>query len=78
MRVKIALQGDEWSHLSDPPYLFCLYTAPYSDDRDGYYHWHLSFLPRTTDKVGHERGTGEDVITEFPERIAEILRNIKG
>ena len=80
-RVKKTLQketvGEEqWEKVSDPPYLFCFYTAPYDDDADGYYHWHLDFLPRTTHKMGHERGTGEDVIPAFPEEVAEILRQI--
>ncbi len=79
IKVKKVLQGEDWKNLADPPYLFCLYTAPYDEDKgDGYYHWFLDFLPRTTHKVGHERGTEEDIITVFPEEAAEILRKVDG
>lgn len=80
-KVKTTLQKEviderDLDVVSDPPYLFCLYTAPFDDDKNGYYHWYLDFLPRTTHKVGHERGMGEDVIPAFPEEVAEVLRNI--
>lgn len=81
--------GEDWLLASDPPHLYFLYSAPYYDDGtyydddevlhyvgDGPYHWHLLFLPRTVQKVGHERGTNEDVITIYPEDAAEILRSM--
>lgn len=77
IKAKRALQGDKWRDPLDPHHLFCLYTSPYDEDKtDGYYHWYLDFLPRTTQKVGHERGTGEDVIPVFPEEAAKTLRNM--
>lgn len=74
VKVKKTLQGENWSKLFDPPYHIGLYTAPYQDQRESYYHWHLLISFHTTYKVGHERGTGEDVIPAFPEEIAAILR----
>jgi len=75
VKVRKVVQGERWEGLPAPNYLFCLYTAPYGDDVNSYYHWHVDLLPRTTHKVGHERGTGEDIIPVFPEEAAETLRN---
>ncbi|MBI2038541.1 MAG: hypothetical protein HYT19_01290 [Candidatus Nealsonbacteria bacterium] len=76
-KVKIVLQGEKWQELSDLPHHFHLFTAPYfNDGNDSPYHWHLEFKPLTTKKAGHERGTGEDAISVYPEAIAKILRDI--
>jgi len=76
-KVKIVLQEEKWQELSDLPHHFYLFTAPYfADEADSPYHWHLEFKPLTTKKAGHERGTGEDVISVYPEAIAKILRDI--
>lgn len=60
--------------LNDPPYNFYLHTAP-SDGRDyGFYHWHMTIIPKTAIWAGFELSTGIEISTIAPERAAEFLK----
>lgn len=60
--------------LNDPPYNFYLHTAP-SDGRNyGFYHWHLTIVPKTATWAGFELSTGIEISTIEPERAAEFLK----
>jgi UDPglucose--hexose-1-phosphate uridylyltransferase len=49
-------------------------SAPFR--HDGPYHWRLEVLPRATSTAGWEWGTGLFINTMFPERAAELLRDV--
>jgi UDPglucose--hexose-1-phosphate uridylyltransferase len=72
-RIKKVLQGKDFEQLSDPPFLFLLFTAPYREEESSF-HWHAEILPAVTYKSGHERGLDEDVIPANPVKMAEKLR----
>lgn len=60
--------------LNDPPYNFYLHTAP-SDGRNyGFYHWHITIIPKTATWAGFELSTGIEISTIEPERAAEYLK----
>ena len=62
------------SVLSDPDYNFFIHTAPAKDGADGYYHWHIEILPKTSIWAGLELGTGIEVVAVSPEDAAKELK----
>lgn len=61
--------------LNDPPYNYMLHTAPYSQEGDPAFSWHLEIIPRLTIAAGFEMGTGIYINVTTPEDAAEHLRN---
>jgi UDPglucose--hexose-1-phosphate uridylyltransferase len=54
-----------------------LHSAPLSEPRVEYYHWHVEVLPKLTRTAGFETGTGFYINPTSPEESAEVLRNAK-
>lgn len=44
------------------------------EDTQGHYHWHLEFIPMTTNIAGFERGTEIYINVVAPETAADALR----
>ncbi len=62
--------------MSDPDYNFFIHTSPVKDG-NGYYHWHIEILPKTSIWAGLELGTGIEVVAVSPENAALELNKIK-
>ena len=62
------------SALDDPDYNFFIHTAPAKDGINGYYHWHIEILPKTSIWAGLELGTGIEVVAVSPEEAARELK----
>ena len=67
--------------LHDPPYNFIIHSAPFRDERPGYwktidkdFHWHIEIIPRLTQMAGFEWGTGFYLNPTPPEQSAQYLR----
>ena len=58
-----------------PDYNLIVRSAPFG--HEGNWHWRIEILPRTTTTAGWEWGTGLLINTMFPERAAELLRNVE-
>jgi UDPglucose--hexose-1-phosphate uridylyltransferase len=52
------------------------HSAPWGDDCDPYYHWHLEITPRLTGVAGFEWGTGFYINPMPPEEAARALRQV--
>ncbi len=62
--------------LSDPAYNFYAHTAPSNHNGNySFYHWHWTFLPRTTSLAGFELGSQMEISVIEPEKAAEYLRS---
>jgi len=65
--------------LSNPDYNFYLHTAPCDHQnfkKYHYYHWHWTFLPKTSTPAGFEFGAKMEIVTITPEEAADYLRKI--
>lgn len=63
--------------LKKPDYNFFIHTSPLGRGRAEHYHWHLEFLPKTSQWAGIELGTGIELVSVFPEEAAKSLRGVK-
>ena len=63
--------------LSNPPYNYVIHTAPFRDERNDYYHWHIELMPKLTNVAGFEWGSGFYINPTPPEDAAKFLREIK-
>jgi len=63
--------------LNDPPYNFYLHSAPLPSKNYPFYHWHWTFLPKTSIWAGFEVSTHMEVSSVAPEEAAKILRDKK-
>ena len=63
-----------YSKLNDPEYNFVIHTAPFKDEQENYYHWHLQIIPRLTTPAGFEQGSGIFINVSFPEETAQFLK----
>ncbi len=61
--------------LRDPSYNLLLHTSPVENFYEGSYHWHLEIMPRLTQVMGFEWGTGFYINPTPPEVAADYLRN---
>lgn len=62
--------------LTDPPYNIMLHSAPFSNNCEHYYHWHVEITPRLTQVAGFEWGTGFYIDPTPPEEAARCLREV--
>lgn len=63
--------------LKNPAYNFFIHTAPCDGKDYSFYHWHIEILPKTSIWAGFELGTGIEISTIEPEKVAGFLRKIK-
>ena len=59
-----------------PPYNLILQSAPFREDVDEHYHWHIEVAPRLTRLAGFEWATGAYINPTPPEEAARKLRQI--
>lgn len=64
------------SVLAIPPYNIVIHSAPFGDEYNDYYHWHIEVRPRISQTAGFEWGSGVYINAVFPEDAAEELRQI--
>ncbi len=62
--------------LNYPPYNFTLHTAPFTERRLEYYHWHFEIIPKLTKFAGFEWGSGFFINPTPPEEAAKFLREL--
>ncbi len=65
-----------FSLLNDPPYNIMLHSAPWGDDCEHFYHWHVEITPRLTGIAGFEWGTGFYINPTPPEEATRFLREV--
>jgi UDPglucose--hexose-1-phosphate uridylyltransferase len=63
--------------LENPSYNLVIHSAPLSEQRPEYYHWHLELMPKLTRTAGFESGTGFYINPTSPEEAAQVLRSAK-
>ena len=63
--------------LDIPPYNFVLHSAPFRQDVDEHFHWHLEIMPKLTRIAGFEWGSGFHINPTPPEESAKYLREAK-
>jgi UDPglucose--hexose-1-phosphate uridylyltransferase len=63
--------------LESPPFNLVLHTAPFADEVDDIYHWHIEIMPKLTRVAGFEWGTGFYINPTPPEEAAQVLRRVK-
>ena len=61
--------------LDFPPYNLLIHSAPFSEQAEEYYHWHVEIIPKLTKVAGFEWATGFYLNPTAPEEAAEILRD---
>ena len=59
-----------------PPYNLIVQSAPFRDDSDEHYHWHIEIAPRVATLAGFEWATGTYINSVPPEEAAQKLRKI--
>lgn len=60
--------------LSNPSYNFFVHVAPNDYDSPESYHWHIEIIPKLTQSVGFEWGTGLYIVPTSPHAAARCLR----
>jgi UDPglucose--hexose-1-phosphate uridylyltransferase len=63
--------------LEGPAYNLVIHSAPFSESRVEYYHWHVELMPKLTRTAGFESGTGFYINPTSPEEAAQVLRTAK-
>ncbi|HXX58411.1 MAG TPA: galactose-1-phosphate uridylyltransferase [Thermodesulfovibrionales bacterium] len=63
--------------LDTPPYNFIIHTAPFTDEANEYYHWHIELIPKLTKIAGFEWGSGFYINPTLPEEAAKFMREAK-
>src|SRR6476660_2688508 len=53
--------------LENPSYNLVIHSAPFSESRGEYYHWHVEVMPKLTRTAGFESGTGFYINPTSPE-----------
>jgi UDPglucose--hexose-1-phosphate uridylyltransferase len=62
--------------LESPPYNLIVHTAPFSEETEEFFHWHLELTPKLTSVAGFEWGTGFYINPTPPEEAAKVLRAV--
>ena len=63
--------------LENPSYNLVIHSAPFSDARAEFYHWHVELMPKLTRTAGFESGTGFYINPTSPEEAAQVLRSAR-
>lgn len=64
--------------LRDPSYNLLVHTSPVENYYETNYHWHMEIMPRLTQVMGFEWGTGFYINPTPPETAVTYLRDNKG
>ncbi len=62
--------------LNNPDYNYVINSAPVDDENKVYYSWHIRIIPRLTELVGFEIGSGINLVTALPEETAGFMREL--
>jgi UDPglucose--hexose-1-phosphate uridylyltransferase len=62
--------------LNNPDYNYVINSAPVDDENKDYYSWHIRVIPRLTELVGFEIGSGINLNTALPEETAKFMREL--
>jgi UDPglucose--hexose-1-phosphate uridylyltransferase len=63
--------------LEQPPYNLVIHSAPFSEQRTDFYHWHVELMPKLARTAGFEWGTGFYINPTSPEEATRVLRGAK-
>jgi UDPglucose--hexose-1-phosphate uridylyltransferase len=63
--------------LNNPDYNYVINSAPVEDENKAYYSWHIRIIPRLTELVGFEIGSGINMNVAIPEETAKFMRDLK-
>ena len=63
--------------LENPAYNLVIHSAPFSESRGDFYHWHVEVMPKLGRIAGFEAGTGFYINPTSPEEATQVLRNVK-
>lgn len=63
--------------LEHPAYNLVIHSAPFSEPRGDFYHWHVEVLPKLARQAGFEAGTGFYINPTSPEEATRVLRAVK-
>jgi len=62
--------------LNNPDYNYVISSAPVDDENKDYYSWHIKIIPRLTELVGFEIGSGISINVSLPEETAKFMRDL--
>ncbi|MGC9324500.1 MAG: galactose-1-phosphate uridylyltransferase [Desulfomonilia bacterium] len=62
--------------LNRPSYNYAIHSAPFGNEVDPYYHWHIELLPRLEIRTGLEWGSELYINATPPEEAAKYLRGL--
>ena len=62
--------------LKSPSYNYYIHTAPFGNECDLYFHWHIEILPRLVPRTGLEWGSELYINPTTPEDAAKFLRRL--
>jgi len=65
-----------YTGLNNPDYNYVINSAPVDDENKDYYSWHIRIIPRLTELVGFEIGSGINLNTALPEETAKFMREL--
>lgn len=63
--------------LENPAYNLVIHSAPFSEARGDFYHWHVEVMPKLGRMAGFEAGTGFYINPTSPEEATQVLRNVR-
>jgi UDPglucose--hexose-1-phosphate uridylyltransferase len=63
--------------LESPAYNLIVHSAPFAEDVNDIYHWHVELMPKLTRTAGFEWGTGFYINPTPPEEAARVLRAVR-
>ncbi len=63
--------------LESPAYNLIVHTAPFAEEGDDMYHWHVELMPKLTRTAGFEWGTGFYINPTSPEEATRVLRDVR-
>ncbi len=63
--------------LNRPSYNYYIHTAPFGNECDPYFHWHIEILPRLVPRTGLEWGSELYINSTPPEEAAKFLRRLE-
>ena len=62
--------------LNNPDYNYVINSAPVDDENKTYYSWNIRIIPRLTELVGFEIGSGINLNVAIPEETAKFMRDL--